>query len=95
MPNGEQKRKMRRFAGDCRFVFNKALNLQKEWYAADQQTRFGYAKLTAQLPAWKKEFPWLKESPSQALQQSLKNLERAYISFFEKRADFPNFKRKG
>ena len=30
MPNGEQARNMRRFAGSCRFVFNKALALQKE-----------------------------------------------------------------
>jgi len=29
MPNGEQERDMRRFAGACRFVFNKALALQK------------------------------------------------------------------
>ena len=29
MPNGEQARNMRRFAGSCRFVFNKALALQK------------------------------------------------------------------
>ncbi len=28
-PNGEQQRAMRRFAGSCRFVFNKALALQK------------------------------------------------------------------
>jgi putative transposase len=29
MPNGEQQRQMRRFAGARRFVFNKALALQK------------------------------------------------------------------
>ena len=29
MPNGEQQRQMRRFAGLCRVVFNEALNLQK------------------------------------------------------------------
>ena len=28
-PNGEQQRTMRRFAGSCRFVFNKALALQQ------------------------------------------------------------------
>ena len=32
MPTGEQQRDMRRFAGSCRFVFNKALALQKERY---------------------------------------------------------------
>ena len=29
-PDGEQAHRMRRFAGACRFVFNKALALQKE-----------------------------------------------------------------
>ncbi|MDR3158496.1 MAG: helix-turn-helix domain-containing protein, partial [Zoogloeaceae bacterium] len=28
MPNGEQQRQMRRFAGSCRIVFNEALALQ-------------------------------------------------------------------
>ncbi|WP_311767773.1 helix-turn-helix domain-containing protein [Burkholderia sp. Bp8963] len=32
MPTGEQARDMRRFAGACRFVFNKALALQKARY---------------------------------------------------------------
>ena len=35
MPNGEQERDMRRFAGACRFVFNKALAVQKSKYASD------------------------------------------------------------
>ena len=33
-PNGEQAQQMRRFAGSCRFVFNKALALQKENHEA-------------------------------------------------------------
>ena len=32
IPDGQQARQMRRFAGSCRFVFNKALALQKERY---------------------------------------------------------------
>ena len=28
MPNGQQARQLRRFAGACRFVYNKALALQ-------------------------------------------------------------------
>ena len=36
-PNGEQQRQMRRFAGSCRFVFNKALALQKERYEAGEK----------------------------------------------------------
>ena len=47
------------------------------------------------LPAWKREFAWLKESPSQALQHALKNLDRAFTNFFEKRAEYPRFKKRG
>ncbi|MGM0915928.1 MAG: RNA-guided endonuclease InsQ/TnpB family protein, partial [Pseudomonadota bacterium] len=39
--------------------------------------------------------PWLKDGPIHPLQQSLKDLDRAYANFFAKRADFPRFKRKG
>jgi len=95
LPDGQQKRDMSRFAGSCRFVYNKALALQKERYEADKQTRFSYTALANLLPAWKRELAWLKLSPAQTLQQSLKDLERAYVNFFAKRAEFPRFKRKG
>ncbi|HHU93722.1 MAG TPA: helix-turn-helix domain-containing protein, partial [Alcaligenaceae bacterium] len=96
-PNGAQRRDMRRFAGACRFVFNRALAWQKDRYAADSTTKFSYTVLANFLPAWKKdkETEWLKHSPSQCLQQALKDLERAYKNFFAKRADFPRFKKKG
>jgi putative transposase len=95
-PNGEQQRNMRRFAGSCRFVFNKALALQKERHERGEK-KLGYAGLCKELTEWKvqPETRWLSETPSQALQQALKNLERAYKNFFEKRADFPCFKKKG
>ena len=95
-PTGEQQRQMRRFAGACRFVFNKALALQKDRYQRGEK-KMGYAGLCKELTAWKSqpETLWLNESPSQTLQQALKNLEEAYKNFFEKRADFPEFKKKG
>ena len=47
------------------------------------------------LPSFKQEFPYLCDSPSQTLQQVTKDLGGAYKNFFEKRADFPQFKKKG
>ena len=96
-PNGEQRRDMRRYAGACRFVFNKALAWQNEQYAVDKAVKFSYTTLANLLPLWKQDpaIQWLKESPSQPLQQTLKDLERAYKNFFAKRADFPRFKKKG
>jgi putative transposase len=95
-PDGEQKRDMRKFAGSCRFVFNKALALQKENYEAGHKF-ISYVSMAKQLTEWRNgtETPWLKEAPCHCLQHSLKDLERAYKNFFAKRTNFPRFKRKG
>ena len=95
-PNGEQQRTMRRFAGSCRFVFNKALALQQTRHEQGEK-KLSYAGLCKALTEWKAqpETLWLKETHSQPLQQTLKDLERAYVNFFEQRADFPCFKKKG
>ena len=96
MPNGQQERQMRRFAGACRFVYNKALALQKERYERGEK-KLGYAGLCKLLTGWRNsaETAWLAEAPIHPLQQKLKDLERAYANFFAKRADFPKFKKKG
>ncbi|MFM5482231.1 RNA-guided endonuclease InsQ/TnpB family protein [Aeromonas veronii] len=96
MPDGQQQRQMRRFAGSCRFVFNKSLALQKERHEHGEK-KLSYADLCKHLVIWKGEHDtqWLSETPSQALQQTLKDLDRAYSNFFAKRADFPRFKKKG
>ncbi|MGZ2743212.1 RNA-guided endonuclease InsQ/TnpB family protein [Burkholderia stagnalis] len=96
MPSGERQRDMRRFAGACRFVFNKALALQKENYEAGGRF-IGYVAMAKRLTAWRNgsETPWLKDAPVHPLQHSLKDLERAYKNFFAKRAAFPKFKKRG
>lgn len=95
MPNGEQVRKMKQFAGCARFVYNRALAYQNEQYEKDKLFKFSYVKLANLLPEWKQELPWLKDCNAQVLQQSIKDLESAFRNFFEKRSDFPRFKRKG
>ena len=96
MPDGGQQRDMRRFAGSCRFVFNKALALQQTHFAEGKR-KLSYADLCRQLTKWRKseETPWLSETHSQPLQQTLKDLDRAYTNFFEKRAELPRFKKRG
>lgn len=95
-PGGQQEREMRRFAGACRFVFNRALARQNENHEAGNKY-IPYGKMASWLVEWKNatETQWFKDSPSQPLQQSLKDLERAYKNFFRKRAAFPRFKKRG
>jgi putative transposase len=94
--NGEQQRQMRRFAGSCRYVFNKALALQRARYEHGEK-KLGYAGLCKRLTEWRNstETAWLSDAPVHPLQQSLKDLERAYANFFATRAEFPRFKKKG
>ena len=95
-PKAGQESLMRRFAGCCRFLWNKALALEKETYEKEGK-RLGFSLLCEALRDWKKEndTSFLAEAHSQILQQALKDLDRAYKNFFAKRADFPRFKRKG
>jgi putative transposase len=87
---------MRCFAGACRYIYNKALALQKERYERGEK-KLGYAGLCRLLTEWRNsaETAWLARVPIHPLQQKLKDLERAYSNFFAKRADFPRFKKKG
>ena len=71
---------MRRFAGACRFVFNKALALQQSNHA-DGGKYIGYVEMAKRLTAWRnsQETPWLKDAPAHPLQHALKDLDRAYL----------------
>lgn len=95
-PTGQQERDLRRFTGACRFVYNKGLALQQARYEAGEK-KLSYAGLCKELTTWRNgsETPWLKEAPVHPLQQSLKDLEAAYRNFFDGRARFPRFKKKG
>ena len=95
-PKAKQANLMLGFAGCCRFVWNKALALEKETYQAEGK-RLGFYNLCKALRDWKKEeeTSFLAGAHSQILQFVLKDLDQAYKNFFEKRANFPRFKRKG
>jgi len=95
-PTGEQRILLRKFAGCVRVVWNKGLALQQSLHNEGQK-KLGYAGLCKELTTWRNssETPWLAEASVDIEQQILKDLERAYTNFFEKRADFPRFKKKG
>jgi len=94
--NGTQERQMRQFAGSCRFVWNKALAMQKGRLDS-KESCLSYNKIALLLPQWKIEHPFLKEAHSQVLQQTLKNLDRAIKDAFNKSNPkrFPVFKKRG
>lgn len=79
--------------GCARWAWNNALAESGDLYRATGKG-LNYHAMTIRLPKLKTEFEWLKDADSQALQQSLQNLARAFENFFAKRGRYPRFKSK-
>jgi putative transposase len=92
-PTPEQERAFRTFAGCRRFVWNWALARKKETYHATGRA-VSYHELAGELVGLKRrsDTAFLNECDSQALQQTLRDLDRAFVNFFEKRARYPKKK---
>jgi putative transposase len=92
-PTEEQRIILAQTLGCVRFVYNWGLSTRKTAYKERGET-LSYNDLAAQLPDLKKQSPWLKDVSSVPLQQSLRHLDRAFVNFFEGRANYPTFKKK-
>jgi len=94
-PTSEQRDNLARTFGCARWVYNWGLERRTDAYHGEGKS-LTYNSLAVELTRVKKqeETEWLKEVSSVVLQQSLRNLERAYTNFFEKRAGYPSFKKR-
>ena len=94
-PNRKQEQQIVRTFGCCRYLYNTMLALRKDAYS-----RYGLSlsfKDTCEiLTAMKNQehTAWLKEVDATALQDTLRQQDRAYRNFFEKRANYPRFRRR-
>lgn len=79
--------------GCARWAWNNALALTGDLYRTTGKG-LNYHAMAIRLPKLKQEFEWLGQADSQALQQSLQNLARAFENFFMKRGKYPRFKSK-
>lgn len=89
----------RQYSGCCRFVWNKMLSLNLH-RLENRLPLIGYYESTWFLTLWKQseEYDFLRLAPAQALQQSLKNLDRAFRDAFDKKQPLkrlPRHKKKG
>lgn len=92
-PNEEQKLKIWRTIGCCRFVYNYMLSRNKKAYRRRKERVMSYVEMANLLPKLKRVYPWLAEANAQALQHSCRRLALAYRKFFrEKHVGPPKFK---
>lgn len=97
-PNESQRDQIARTLGCCRFVYNRALDVKKTAYSETGKS-IATNDLIKMIPAWKRdpETSWLAQVDSMALQQSIRDLDRAYKNFFRRvreggKPGFPKFK---
>jgi len=94
-PDNTQKQFLAQSFGCARFVYNRFLRQRIDYYAENAKG-LTYHNNALALTKLKKlpEFEWLNDINAQSLQASLRNLDVAYNNFFNKKAKFPNFKKK-
>lgn len=97
-PNAEQEILIQKTFGCCRYVYNHFLAERKTSYeqTGKSPTRFQQDK---ELTTLKNELEWLKEPDKCALQDAIKQLDRAYRNFFQRvksgeKPGYPRFKKK-
>ena len=97
-PSEEQKSKIRKTIGTCRFIYNFYLAHNKKLY--DNGEKFMSSNkfrvwLNNEYLSGHPEYLWIKEAYSKAVTQSVNNGQTAFTRFFKHESAFPNFKKKG
>lgn len=96
-PNAAQRHRLKCLFGAVRWIYNWGLKRRRSAWK-ERGESLSYEDLANRLPELKKqeETAWLKDVASQPLQQALRNLDRAFSNFFNKKlkAHYPTFKCK-
>ena len=97
-PTEEQKAKIRKTIGTCRYIYNFYLAHNKELYAKDEKFMTGKSFSVWLNNEYLPQNPdklWIKEVSSKFVKHSIENGCMAFTRFFKHQSGFPNFKKKG
>ena len=97
-PTEEQKVKIRKTIGTCRFIYNFYLAHNKELHESGKKymssSQFRVWLNNEYLPSHP-EYSWIKEAYSKSVTQAVNNGQTAFEKFFNHKSAFPKFKKKG
>ena len=97
-PTEEQKVRIRKTIGTCRFIYNFYLAHNKELYESGKKfmssSRFRVWLNNEYLPNHP-EYSWIKEAYSKSVTQAVNDGQTAFTRFFNHKSAFPKFKKKG
>ncbi|MBQ0112964.1 MAG: transposase [Bacteroidales bacterium] len=97
-PTDEQKEKILRTIGTCRYVYNFFISHNQQIYANGGKyiSGFDFSKwLNNDFLPQNPDKSWICEVSSKSVKQSILNADKAFKKFFDKKAGFPRFKKKG
>ena len=97
-PTEEQKVKIRKTIGTCRFIYNFYLAHNKELHENGKKfmssRQFRVWLNNEYLPSHP-EYSWIKEAYSKSVTQAVNDGQTAFTRFFNHKSAFPKFKKKG
>ena len=97
-PTEEQKVRIRKTIGTCRFIYNFYLAHNKELHESGKKfmssSQFRVWLNNEYLPSHP-EYSWIKEAYSKSVTQAVNNGQTAFENFFKHKSAFPKFKKKG
>ena len=97
-PTDEQKVRIRKTIGTCRFIYNFYLAHNKELHENGEKfmssSQFRVWLNNEFLPSHP-ECSWIKEAYSKSVTQAVNNGQTAFKNFFNHKSAFPKFKKKG
>lgn len=95
-PTEEQKIKIHKTIGTCRFLYNLYIAKNQEQYQEDKtfMSGFDFDKWINNDFSKQNDYYWIKEVSSKARKKSIMNAESAFKRFFKGISRFPKFKKK-
>ena len=94
-PNKSQLVLLKKHAGCARFAWNWGLAERKRLWEEERRTTNAIEQHRKLNELKKTDFFWMYEVSKCAPQEALRDLERAFKNFFQGRASYPHFKKKG
>lgn len=94
LPTKEQEELMFKTIGCSRFAYNWALSRCNELY--DQGEKYSITYIRKEFTQLKKQedYKWLNEVSNTTMVESIRNLDKSFKSFFNKKSKYPKFKTK-
>lgn len=92
-PNDSQKKKLNSYMGTSRFIYNYYLNKKEKMYKEKNKV-YSIKEMKKDIKELLKEYEWLKEIDSCILRTTIDDLERSYINYYNKRSNYPKYKKK-